>query len=293
MIGAHPGYADREGFGRREQKLTTLEVIDLIGSQIAVLMKPRIGGGRDGSLLEAARCFVQPGAGASRRLPARWSRPHGRWAGRYSGSREAFSRARRGITAWFTSRRASRTGVTAATDRSCRAASRRPCCMNRTRSRSKSIRLVSEGRVATLCIHGDEPAAVATATVVRRVAGAAGNCRPIIREWFGLMGIVVVDPGLFTTVQDAGRPGYAAWGVSAGGAFDRGSADLANAFLGNSPDCAVLEMALVGGTYQADCVLAMALAGAPIEARIVQTDCPDQPLRVPTSFTLREGRGSC
>jgi lactam utilization protein B len=37
-IGAHPAYADREGFGRREQDLTTLQVLDLITSQITALM---------------------------------------------------------------------------------------------------------------------------------------------------------------------------------------------------------------------------------------------------------------
>ena len=75
------------------------------------------------------------------------------------------------------------------------------------------------------------------------------------------MGLVVINPGMFTTVQDVGRPGYAAWGVCGGGAFDRGSAELANALLGNAAGCAVLEMTLVGGTYQGDGPLAMALGG--------------------------------
>ncbi len=103
------------------------------------------------------------------------------------------------------------------------------------------------------------------------------------------MGLVVVNPGLSTTVQDMGRPGHAACGVSAGGSFDRGSADLANALLGNAPGCALLEMTLVGGAYQAEGPLAMALAGAPIDARIVEADGSEHPLRVPSSFTLRDG----
>ena len=102
------------------------------------------------------------------------------------------------------------------------------------------------------------------------------------------MGLVVVNPGLCTTVQDLGRPGYAAWGVAAGGAFDRGSAELANALLGNSSSCAVLEMTLVGGTYQADGPLAMALAGAPIDARIVEADGSEHPVRFPGSFAVRD-----
>ena len=50
-----------------------------------------------------------------------------------------------------------------------------------------------------------------------------------------MTGFLVIDPGLSTTVQDAGRPGYREWGVGPGGAFDRGSAGLANALLGNPP----------------------------------------------------------
>ena len=50
VIGAHPGYPDREGFGRREQSLTTLEVIDLIKSQIDFAFEPGSGGRRYGAL---------------------------------------------------------------------------------------------------------------------------------------------------------------------------------------------------------------------------------------------------
>ncbi len=86
-----------------------------------------------------------------------------------------------------------------------------------------------------------------------------------------------------------GRPGYAAWGVSVGGSFDRSSAELANALLGNSAGCAVLEMTLVGGIYQADGSLALALAGAPIEATVITPDGSGRSLRPPLSFTLRDG----
>jgi biotin-dependent carboxylase-like uncharacterized protein len=103
------------------------------------------------------------------------------------------------------------------------------------------------------------------------------------------MGLIVIDPGLSTTVQDAGRPGYREWGVPLGGAFDRGSADLANALLGNSPGCAALELTLSGGTYQADGVLALALAGAPVEAKILARDSTEQVLQIPLSFTLLDG----
>jgi biotin-dependent carboxylase-like uncharacterized protein len=103
------------------------------------------------------------------------------------------------------------------------------------------------------------------------------------------MAILVLDPGFFTTVQDAGRSGYREWGVPLGGAFDGRSADVANALLGNAPDRAVLELTLTGGVYQADEPLALAIAGAPIEAKVIGRDAVEHPLRPPLSFSLKEG----
>lgn len=57
--------------------------------------------------------------------------------------------------------------------------------------------------------------------------------------------IDVVRPSLQMLVQDAGRPGYAALGVSESGAADRRALRDANRAVGNEPDAAVLES--VGG----------------------------------------------
>jgi biotin-dependent carboxylase-like uncharacterized protein len=103
------------------------------------------------------------------------------------------------------------------------------------------------------------------------------------------MALIVVDPGFFTTVQDRGRAGYREWGVPPGGAFDRGSADLANALVGNSRDCAVLEFTLQGGVYEADCPTALALAGAPMEATIVGPGAALRLRHLPLSFPLSAG----
>jgi 5-oxoprolinase (ATP-hydrolysing) subunit C len=103
------------------------------------------------------------------------------------------------------------------------------------------------------------------------------------------MGLIVINAGLSATVQDLGRTGYREWGVPPGGAFDRGAAGLANALVGNSPDRAVLELTLVGGTYEARCPLAMAMAGAPMEAKVVAPDGSERDLRIPLSWTLRAG----
>jgi 5-oxoprolinase (ATP-hydrolysing) subunit C len=103
------------------------------------------------------------------------------------------------------------------------------------------------------------------------------------------MALVVVDPGLSTTVQDAGRFGYRQWGVPCGGAFDRRSAELANALVGNGNACAVLELTLVGGTYRALGPLALALAGAPMEAKVLGPNAEERSLVLPLSFSLQEG----
>lgn len=60
------------------------------------------------------------------------------------------------------------------------------------------------------------------------------------------MTVTVAAPGLATTVQDRGRPGFASQGVSPSGAFDRAAMLLANRLVGNAEHAAVLE-ALGGG----------------------------------------------
>ena len=61
--------------------------------------------------------------------------------------------------------------------------------------------------------------------------------------------IRVLSPGLFTTVQDLGRPGFCHQGVSAAGAADPISLRLANGLVGNRESAACLEMTLRGGRF--------------------------------------------
>src|SRR5207244_9886299 len=76
------------------------------------------------------------------------------------------------------------------------------------------------------------------------------------------VGLEVLAPGLHTTVQDLGRPGYQAIGVPVSGALDGFSVRLANALVGNSLDSPALEILLSGPTLEvaADTVR-VALAG--------------------------------
>jgi biotin-dependent carboxylase-like uncharacterized protein len=58
--------------------------------------------------------------------------------------------------------------------------------------------------------------------------------------------LVVLAPGVLTTIQDGGRPGYASMGVSRSGAFDRGAYELGRRLLGNPAGAAALEVVLGG-----------------------------------------------
>lgn len=74
--------------------------------------------------------------------------------------------------------------------------------------------------------------------------------------------ITVVEPGPFTTVQDEGRPGLAAWGVGRSGAADRAAAALANRLVANRARAAVLELTMGGLAVQVDAPLTIAVTGA-------------------------------
>jgi len=61
--------------------------------------------------------------------------------------------------------------------------------------------------------------------------------------------LVVESPGLLTTVQDLGRPGFGPLGISPSGAADPVALRLGNLLVGNNPAAAALEMTLLGGTF--------------------------------------------
>jgi allophanate hydrolase subunit 2 len=55
----------------------------------------------------------------------------------------------------------------------------------------------------------------------------------------------VLAPGLLTTVQDLGRPGYQSMGIPVSGALDPLSLRAANALVGNPPGAGALEVASI------------------------------------------------
>src|SRR4029077_14348264 len=78
----------------------------------------------------------------------------------------------------------------------------------------------------------------------------------------------VVEPGLFTTVQDLGRPNAISAGVPPGGAMDRFAHRAANLLVGNAEGDAGLECTLNGPTLGAAPSGLVAITGAAFDPRV-------------------------
>lgn len=74
------------------------------------------------------------------------------------------------------------------------------------------------------------------------------------------MGIKVLQPGLATSVQDAGRPGYYHVGIPPSGAMDQYAYHAANLLVGNRNQEAALEITYMGPelAFEEDAVVAIA-----------------------------------
>jgi UPF0271 protein len=173
VIGAHPGYPDRAGFGRHEQAISSADSRRLIIEQVAVLqalaaeigvpirfLKPhgalytqaqRQPGIASGVVAAAAELDMpllgQPGT-LLERLAAEHGIPY---------IAEGFPDRRYRVDGSLVPR--SEPGAV---------------LHDRDEMEAQLLRLVAEGRVATLCIHGDDPRAVANAELVRDVLGRHG-----------------------------------------------------------------------------------------------------------------------
>jgi antagonist of KipI len=74
--------------------------------------------------------------------------------------------------------------------------------------------------------------------------------------------LVVLKPGMLTTVQDLGRWGLQDSGVPVAGPMDDYSHRLANRLVGNADEAATLEVTLIGPDLQADGDVTCGVAGA-------------------------------
>jgi KipI family sensor histidine kinase inhibitor len=127
--------------------------------------------------------------------------------------------------------------------------------------------LVGRSDVRLFDVARPRPAVLAVGDRVRFVAAelppeAEAAAVPIPPVAAGAAAITVIQPGLFTTVQDLGRPGHRAAGVPLSGGADRVALRLANLVVGNPEDAAVIECTLLGPTLRFERDAVVAVAGA-------------------------------
>ncbi len=75
------------------------------------------------------------------------------------------------------------------------------------------------------------------------------------------MSLRIIKPGISTTLQDAGRPGFQAAGVPVSGAMDTDSMRMANILCGNEPGLVVLETTLHGAEWLVEEEQLIAISG--------------------------------
>ena len=110
------------------------------------------------------------------------------------------------------------------------------------------------------------------------------------------MTIEVVKPGLLTTLQDTGRPGFAHLGIGRSGAFDLPALRIANALCGNPRGACALEITLLGPTLRFRDDAWLAITGAPLPVAVDGVPARMwSPLHVPAGATVTFGamRSGC
>lgn len=82
------------------------------------------------------------------------------------------------------------------------------------------------------------------------------------------MAIKVLKPGLATTVQDLGRPGYYHIGIPLSGGMDRHALAVANLLVGNAEGAAVLEAVFMGPELEFTDDAMVAVTGAELPPKL-------------------------
>ncbi len=99
------------------------------------------------------------------------------------------------------------------------------------------------------------------------------------------MAIKVVKPGLSTTVQDLGRPGYYHIGIPISGGMDRLALRAANLLVGNPEGAAVLEAAFLGPELEFTADVTVAVTGAELAPKVDGAE-----RAIWTSFRVKKGQ---
>lgn len=99
------------------------------------------------------------------------------------------------------------------------------------------------------------------------------------------MAIKVISPGLATTVQDLGRPGYYHLGIPISGGMDRFSLRAANMLVGNDEGAAVLEAVFLGPELEFTVDAIIAITGADLPPKV-----DGEPREAWTSLEVKAGQ---
>ncbi|WBL32378.1 biotin-dependent carboxyltransferase family protein [Sinirhodobacter sp. HNIBRBA609] len=88
------------------------------------------------------------------------------------------------------------------------------------------------------------------------------------------MAIKVITPGLSTTVQDLGRPGYYHLGFPEGGGMDRFATMVANLLVGNPEGAALLEATFMGPELEFTAPAVIAITGGELPPKLNGVEQP-------------------
>src|SRR5579875_3857589 len=104
-------------------------------------------------------------------------------------------------------------------------------------------------------------------------------------SWGRSMAIEVIKPGLATSVQDLGRPGYYHLGIPESGGMDRYALRAANLLVGNDEGDAVLEATFQGPELRFSQDAVVAVTGAELPPKV-----DGGPVATWTSFAVKAGQ---
>ena len=96
--------------------------------------------------------------------------------------------------------------------------------------------------------------------------------------------IKVIQPGLFTTIQDGGRHGFRNIGIPTSGFMDQESAWAANELVDNNKDESLLEITLTGPTLIFNCNCVISITGGDFNPLI-----NNLPVKMYQSINVRTG----
>jgi UPF0271 protein len=166
-VGAHPGYDDREGFGRRERPVSAAEIEALVTFQVAALaavvpiayVKPH------GALYH--RCQHDP---ASADAVARVAKAHAVGLVGQPGLELLAAARRAGVPAY----REGFADRLLLADGSLAPRTQPGAVLDAVTAAAQAVRLARSGRYDTICIHGDSDGAAAVSAAVRAALRDAG-----------------------------------------------------------------------------------------------------------------------